>query len=94
MDYYLFKDFDDAIRTAHTQALLNQDDMYIYEVDFNANTREFHGRNTFIVHSDGKLTYNRYAERDLHLEFYVNAGDWLNPNQEWIKILAEQMSYK
>lgn len=88
-DYYLFDEFDDALKTAETESIKNNGTFLIYEVYFNTRTREFFGTNTFKVFS-GKVKYDKHAEIDLHLQFYVNAGDWLNPNKEWLEILKKK----
>lgn len=86
MDYYLFEEFDDALKQAERMSLTKSRHVLIYENYFNTTTREWHGCNTFDV-IEGKVTYDKHADVDLHLEFYVNAGEWLNPNQEWIQRL-------
>ncbi len=91
LDYYLFDDFDDALKTAETKSIENNGTFLIYEVYFNTATREFHGTNTFKVRC-GKVQYDKHAEIELHLAFYVNAGEWLNPNQKWIDKLKEKES--
>lgn len=89
LDYYLFKDFDSALKQAMTMSVSGNRHMLIYENYFNTNTREWHGCNTFDV-IEGKVRYDKHARPDLHLEFYVNAGEWLNPNPEWIDILNKK----
>lgn len=89
LDYYLFSEFDNALKTAETKSIEKNGTFLIYEVYFNTSTREFHGTNTFKVFQ-GKVKYDKHAEVDLHLEFYVNAGEWLNPNEEWLEILKKR----
>lgn len=88
-DYYLFTDFDDALKCAESKSIQGNKLFLIYEVYFDNKTREFRGQNTFSIRG-GKVRYDKYAEVDLHLEFYVNAGEWLNPNEEWIQILQKK----
>lgn len=83
LDYYLFSDFDSALKQAQSMSVSGNRHILIYENYFNTTTREWHGQNTFDV-VDGRVVYDKHARVDLHLEFYVNAGEWLNPNQEWI----------
>ena len=89
LDYYLFSNFNDALRCAETQSIDGNRCFLIYEVYFENSTREFRGQNTFSIRG-GKVKYDKYAEVDLHLCFYVNAGEWLNPNKEWIEILEKR----
>jgi len=81
LDYYLYKDFDSALKQAQKMSLSESRHVLIYEKDFNTITREWHGCNTFDV-IEGKVVYNKHAKTELHLEFYVNAGDWLNHEEE------------
>ena len=89
MDYYLFEEFDDALKQAQSMSLDGNRHVLIYETYFNAKTREWHGCNTFSV-VDGRVEYDRHAGIELHLEFYVNAGEWLNPNQDWINKINKE----
>lgn len=85
MDYYLYESFDEAIKMAVLLAH-GVDVPLVYEIYFNTKTREFFGQNTFTIY-DGKIEYDKHDKIELHVEFYVNAGEWLNPNDEWLKIL-------
>lgn len=78
MDYKLFNTFDDALKAAITLSNTKSHHSLIYEKYFNTKTREFHGRNTFEV-VNGVIIYDPHAMPDLHLQFYVEAGEWLNP---------------
>lgn len=83
LDYYLFEEFDDALKTA--MALSSKNGIaLVYEIFFNTTTREFFGRNTFKAY-DGYVDYDKHGRADLHIEFYVNAGEWLNPKKEWME---------
>lgn len=84
-DYYLFDNFDDTIKKA--MELSKEINIpLIYELHFDNRTKEWYGQNTFLFY-DGKCEYDKHARIDLHIHFYVNAGEWLNLNEEWIKIL-------
>lgn len=78
-NYYFFSEFDEALKHAETMSISGSRHVLIYEKYFNTKTREWHGVNTFNVVS-GKVMYNKHANVGLHLEFYVNAGEWLNPD--------------
>lgn len=80
MNYYLFEKFDEAY--VHMKNVSLTDECHIacpYEPYFNNKTREWFGQNTFTAY-DGEVKYDKHARVELHLEFYVNAGEWLNPN--------------
>lgn len=87
MDYYLYANFDSALKQAEAMSISGNRHILIYEPHFNTVTREWHGCNTFSV-VGGRVKYDKHAEVGLHLEHYVNAGEWLNPNQEWIDTIA------
>jgi hypothetical protein len=84
-DYYLYDKFDDALKKA-TELSIGHGIGLVYEAYFINSTREYRGQNTFKVF-DGIVHYDKHADIGLHLEFYINAGEWLNPNEEWLKIL-------
>lgn len=86
LNYYLFAEFDDALKQAQTMSINGNKLVFLYENYFHAKTREWHGQNTFQCRG-GKVIYDKHAKADLHLEHYVNAGEWLNPNPEWIERL-------
>lgn len=80
MDYYLYYEFDDALNKTKTMSLKERGHIArLYEPYFNVSTREWYGQNTFTAY-DGIVEYNKHARAVLHLEFYVNAGEWLNPD--------------
>ena len=87
LDYYLFDDFNSALKKA--VELSNKSKItLVYELQFNNSTREWFGKNTFTVY-DGEVKYDKHARADLLIQFYVNAGEWLNPNDEWIITLTK-----
>lgn len=87
-DYYLYNDFDDALKTAMELSHKTEISI-IYEIVFNTETREYRTKDTFTIY-DGKVHYDKYATIGLHVEFYINAGDWLNHNEEWLSILSKK----
>lgn len=82
-NYYLFDEFDKALKQAETMSISCGRHVLIYENYFNTKTREWHGCNTFDV-VRGEVRYDKHAKIELHIEFYINAGEWMNPNQKWI----------
>lgn len=83
LNYYLFSEFDEALKHAEKMSISGNRHVLIYEKYFNTRTREWHGLNSFDV-IEGKVIYDKHASPDLHLEFYVNAGEWLNPDVKLI----------
>lgn len=88
LDYYLFDTFDTALKQAEKMSISGNRLILIYENYFNTKTREWYGCNTFTV-IGGEVIYDKHAQPELHLKFYVNAGSWLNPNQKWIDLIKE-----
>lgn len=91
-DYYLYDKFDTALKKA-VELSRNGEIGCMYELEFNAYTREYKGRNTFTVY-EGETVYDRHKELGLHIHFYINAGDWLNPNGKWLDILKKDAGVK
>ena len=88
MDYWLFQEFDDAVECAKTKGRELDDTMLIYDVYFNTRTRQFYAQKSFwILEFDHKLNYDKHGDVELHIEFYLRGGEWMNPNQEWIDII-------
>ena len=81
-DYYLYENFNDAIEKA--RQLSHEDIGVLFEVYFNTQTREFFGQKTFLVF-DGEINYEKHGPVELHIEFYVHAGEWLNPDEKMIE---------
>lgn len=83
-DYYLYEDFNNALEKA--RQLSHEGIGVLFEVYFNTQTREFFAQKTFLVF-DGYVHYDKHGPIELHIEFYVHAGEWLNPNSTWIERL-------
>lgn len=88
-DYYLFESFDSAVEYARKLFALYNRRINIYEYEF-TKQREFRTINSFWIDYNGKLRYDKYADIGLHVEFFVNAGTWMNPNQHWINEIHKQ----
>jgi len=86
-NYYLYKEFDDALKKAEELSHYSNIGL-VYEIFFHNEKREYRVQNTFII-SNGRVKYDKFARIGLHLHFYINAGQWLNPNEEWLSILAK-----
>lgn len=84
-DYYLYDSFDIALKKA-MELSGRKEISLVYEMAFNTDTREFRGQNTFTIF-DGEIKYDKHARIGLHIQFYVNAGEWLNPDEQWLAIL-------
>lgn len=85
MDYWLFDDFEEAINCAKVLNRKLDDIILIYEPHFNMRTKEYCAKLSYWVTDEGELIYEERGSIELHVEFYINAGTWENPNKEWIK---------
>lgn len=83
-EYWLFKDFNSAVECAKKLNREHDEMIIIYDYHFNTRTREYQAQKTFWVWHNGELVFDKHGDVELHLEFYINAGEWMNPNQEWI----------
>jgi len=88
MDYYLFEDFEEALKKARELSSSNLI-IYLYEVLFISSVGDYRGKNTYTIYN-GELEYDDCAVGELHIHFYVNVGEWLNPRQDWIDILNKE----
>ena len=84
-NYFLYDNFDLALKKAVELSIPNKICL-IYEIAFNNITREFYTQKTFTAH-DGRIDYDKHARTGLHVYFYINAGEWMNPNEEWILLI-------
>lgn len=82
-DYYLYLNFDRAIRML---ASLSTDCHIarILEPYRDLHTNEMFTQNSFSA-IDGKYEYDKYPKVRDYLRNYLNAGDWLNPDELTIK---------
>ena len=85
-DYYLYVDFEKAYRKARAMgAGINYS--VIIEVYRNNRTKEYVGKSTYKFFL-GKAEHYPNAQEELHIYYYITAGYWLNPNEEWVKHLS------
>jgi hypothetical protein len=89
-NYYLYDGFDEALKKAIEISIPHQIGL-VYEIYFNTESREYRVQTTFTV-CGGKIKYDKHARVGLHLCFHVNAGRWLNPNDEWLSILTKKIT--
>lgn len=89
MDYWLFDDFEEAINCAKVLNRKLDDIILIYEPHLNMRTKEYRGKLSFWLTDEGELMYGERSNIELHIEFYVNAGEWQNPKQDWIEQVLE-----
>ena len=90
MKYWLFSDFEEAVNYAKKLNIKLQDNIIlIYEPHLNMRTKEYRGKLSFWLTDEGELMYGERSNIELHIEFYVNAGEWQNPNQDWIEQVLE-----
>ena len=88
-EYWLFDEFDDALNCAKKIHRKTDDIVLIYDTHFNTNTRQWYAKQSFNIMYDGKVRYDKHGEVQLHLEFYINAGEWMNPRQDWVKTIRD-----
>lgn len=82
LDYYLFEGFNDAVDKLKEVSLSSKGKIgLLYEPYFNTKKREWYAQNSFTSY-DGELEYHKFGEILLHIKFYVDAGEWLNPLKE------------
>ena len=87
MDYWLFDNFNDAVECAKKLNRQFNDMILIYDVYFSTSTREYYAQKTFWLWRDGRMVFDKHGDIELHLEFYINAGEWMNPRQDWIDLI-------
>ena len=78
-DYYLYNDLGKALNKACALSMVGWDDYYIHEV-MNIGG-QYRSIVTYICNK-GRAEYDEFAVADLHICFYINAGEWLNPNEK------------
>ena len=93
-EYWLFTKFDDAVECAKTLNRQLNEMIIIYDCYFDTRTREFRAQKTFWVWQTGELVFDKHGDVELHLEFYINAGEWQNPKQEWIEQIKKRWEHE
>lgn len=81
LDYYLYRvdEFDKAYSQLKAEYARGRDLVGLYTVDFNTVDRTFRLAKSFYVNYQGKVIFDDTAMPDLHVVFYLRAGEWLNP---------------
>ena len=77
--YFLYNSIEKAMEKARILSLATSKIVYIYEPTKNS-YGEWVMEKTF-KYSYGKSTYYDYRQTELHVKFYLEAGEWLNPNE-------------
>lgn len=75
--YYLFNDVEMAMEKARVLSLAEYPISLIYET-VKDEYREWLMKKTFL-YIEGKPIFNKDAHNELHVKFYVESGEWLNP---------------
>lgn len=76
--YWLFNDFDQAIRKMLALSNTEHRRICILEPEFVNCSREWRMTQTFHAR-DGKLYRDKFSRTGLHAKFYCDAGEWQNP---------------
>jgi len=92
-NYYLYNNFEDALKKAK-RLVVKYDMVYICEPILNNHTREYLAKPTFTLHKGGGIDYDKHAKLLLHIKFFMDAGEWKNPNKEWIELLKNKWEKK
>ena len=86
LDYYLYgqDELEEAIYQLKVEVARGHSHARIYKKDFINHDRTWRLQELFgISYSTNKLVYFEYGETQLHIVFYMNAGEWLNPDKEF-----------
>lgn len=83
-EYWLFEDFDSALECAKTLHAKTDEMILIYDCYFDTRNRQYRAQKSFWIRHDGKVVFDKHGDIELHVEFYINAGEWMNPRQDWI----------
>ena len=80
--YWLYDDFNSAFNMMKQLSLHTKDEIgKLYEIVLDNNSREYYVKNTFTAF-DGITYYEPHARRELHLHYYINAGEWMNKEED------------
>lgn len=77
--YYLYNDVEEAMEKARILSLVEYPISLIYEPSKDR-FGEWVMRKTFL-YIEGKPTFNDNVRNELHVKFYLESGEWLNPDE-------------
>ncbi len=77
--YFLYNNTEEAMEKARVLSLSEYPISLIYE-PVKDSYGEWVMRKTFL-YIDGKPTFNDNARNELHVKFYLESGEWLNPDE-------------
>lgn len=77
--YFLYNDVEEAMEKARILSLLEYPISLIYEPSKNS-YGEWVMKKTFL-YIDGKPIFDDNARNELHVKFYLESGEWLNPDE-------------
>lgn len=88
-DYYLYNSLRKALQKACSLSINRYStDYYIHEIKYISYTSEYRSIVRYTC-DNGKADYDVFALPDNHIYFYVNAGEWLNPNENLSEVEDE-----
>lgn len=86
--YYLYRadEFEKAYEQLKVEFSKGYDLAVLCELKFNTKSREWRAQPLFrstMKKNGNKVFYDPYQKTMLHLKWYCDAGEWLNPRDEW-----------
>lgn len=85
--YYLYKanEFEQAYNQLKIEFSKGYDLAVLCELNFNTKSREWRAQPLFrSTHKKkAEVFYDPYQDTMLHLKWYCDAGEWLNPRDNW-----------
>jgi len=80
--YWLFNSFSLAIETLKWLSIGKNEFYFMCEPEFNTYYRDWRSITSFSA-LNGEVFYDKAQNcMDLHMEYYVRAGEWMNPNED------------
>ena len=81
LDYYLYTEdqFENAIEQLKKEFAKGFEMARVCIVQFSNNDRTYRLKDFVRLDIDGKVCYDRYGETHLHIKFYIDSGEWKNP---------------
>lgn len=85
-EYYLYRanEFEEAYDQLKAEFAKGRYLAVLCDLNFNTKSREWKAQPLFRCsqHKD-KVFYDPYQQTMLHLKWYCDAGEWLNPREKW-----------
>ena len=86
-EYYLYRadEFEDAYNQLKSEFAKGFDLAVLCDLNFNTHSREWRAQPLFrsMQKSKTEVFYDPYQKTMLHLKWYCDAGEWMNPRNKW-----------